>query len=327
VWEWCEDWVNATKVERVLRGGSWLYDERVRLTSSYRHHRDPGFRHISHGFRCVVVNGKSGNELGAPTKPALINQTIVPPSRILPGQPFTNTLGMKFVPVPGTEVFFCIHETRRQDYAAYAAEIPGVDGTWKNQQKEGIPVGDKDDHPVVGMSWEDAQKFCAWLSKKEGKTYRLPTDQEWSFAVGIGNEEKWTKDTTPEMLHGKVTNKFPWGGDFPPKATDQAGNYADTMCKEKFPSMPFIEGYMDNFATTAPVMSFKPNKLGIYDLGGNVWEWCEDWFNALNVEHVLRGGSWGDYGRAFPLSSFRFHGTPGSRRWSCGFRCVLVVKR
>jgi hypothetical protein len=240
---------------------------------------------------------------------------------------FTNSLGMKFVPVPDTEVMFCIHETRRQDYAAYAAEIPGVDGTWKNQQKEGIPVGDKDDHPVVGMSWEDAQKFCAWLSKKEGKTYRLPTDQEWSFAVGIGNEEKWTKDTTPEMLHGKVTNKFPWGGDFPPKATDQAGNYADTMCKEKFPSMPFIEGYMDNFATTAPVMSFKPNKLGIYDLGGNVWEWCEDWFNALNVEHVLRGGSWGDYGRAFPLSSFRFHGTPGSRRWSCGFRCVLVVKR
>jgi formylglycine-generating enzyme required for sulfatase activity len=99
---------------------------------------------------------------------------------------FTNSLGMKFVPVPDTEVMFCIHETRRQDYAAYAAEAPGVDDIWKNQQMGGIPAGNKDDHPVVGMNWEDAQKFCAWLSKKEGKTYRLPTDQEWSCAAALG---------------------------------------------------------------------------------------------------------------------------------------------
>ncbi len=235
---------------------------------------------------------------------------------------FTNTLGMKFVPVPGTKVLFCMHETRRQDYAAYAAEVPGVDGSWKKTAtQEGLPVGDQDDHPVVSVNWDDAQAFCAWLSKKEGRSYRLPTDEEWSFAVGIGQDEKRTKDTTPEMLVGKISNVFPWGTQLPPP--QGAGNYADTTRNEKTGDKRFIQNYTDGFATTAPVMSFKSNKLGLYDLGGNVWEWCEDWYDNAQKERVLRGGSWFDHDHRFHLSAFRHHGTPGNRRNIGGFRVVV----
>jgi hypothetical protein len=108
---------------------------------------------------------------------------------------FVNSLGMKFVSVKGTGVLFCIHETRRQDYATYAAENPSSDAAWKNQKSDGIPVGDKNDTPVVSVNLEDAQKFCSWLTQKEGKRYRLPTDKEWSLAVGIGSEENATKRT------------------------------------------------------------------------------------------------------------------------------------
>jgi formylglycine-generating enzyme required for sulfatase activity len=233
---------------------------------------------------------------------------------------------MKFVAVPGTDVLFCIHETRRQDYAAYADDVPGVDGSWKNQQVGGIPCGDKDDHPVVGVSWEDAQKFCEWLSKKEGKTYRLPTDEEWSIAVELGRKGKRGKDTTPEMQIGKETTELPWGSDYPPKTEDQAGNYADTAWKEKSPTKEFIEGYTDGFPTTAPVMSFKPNKSGLYDMGGNVWEWVEDWWNAAQNERVLRGASFINSGRDPLLSSCRNQTLPSTRRNNNGFRCVVEVR-
>src|SRR5690606_36612881 len=92
-------------------------------------------------------------------------------------QPFENSLGMKLVPVPGTEVLFCIHETRWKDYAAYAAENPGIRGGWKDQGFDGFTIAERaEEHPVAHVNWEDARAFCAWLSKKEGRTYRLPTD-------------------------------------------------------------------------------------------------------------------------------------------------------
>ena len=147
---------------------------------------------------------------------------------------FTNSLGMKFVKIPGTKVLFCIHETRRVDYAAFASEVPGVFESWKNMLRDGVPVGDKDDHPVVGASWEDVNAFCAWLSRKEGKTYRLPTDREWSAAAGIEQFEKWDKETTPAMRSGVLIDVFPWGGKFPPRTDDMAGNYADAAFHDKY---------------------------------------------------------------------------------------------
>lgn len=238
----------------------------------------------------------------------------------------TNTLGMTFVPVPGTDVLFCIHETRRQDYAVYADKVPGVDDSWKSQSKDGVPIGNKNDHPVVGVSWEDAVRFCEWMSKKEGKLYRLPTDEEWSYAVGIARHESRTMYVTPESLHQKTPNEFPWGGNFPLQTNDKAGNYGDTIWRARFPSMPSLEGYTDGFATTAPVMSFQPNKTGLFDLGGNVWEWVADWWNPQQRERVLRGGSFYSGEKVILLSSYRGYQPPMRRAHDFGFRCVVQAR-
>jgi formylglycine-generating enzyme required for sulfatase activity len=218
---------------------------------------------------------------------------------------FTNSLGMDFVPVPGTQVQFCVHETRVADFAAFVADSASFDysaGTepytadtdgWQQRcgfswKKPGFTQTDA--HPVTCVSWEDARAFCSWLSRKEGKTYRLPTDHEWSVAVGIGRNED--ASASPESKDGKVEAVYPWGGDFPPSTP--VGNYGgeDMKIGKEPSSWSVISGYRDGHSRTAPVMSFSANKLGIYDLGGNLWEWCDEWYDAEEEYRVLRGGSW-----------------------------------
>jgi formylglycine-generating enzyme required for sulfatase activity len=195
-----------------------------------------------------------------------------------------------------------------------------VNGAWKSASRSGMPVGGGDDHPVVSVSWEDAGAFCAWLSKKEGRTYRLPTDEEWSYAVGIGDRE--AKGVTPQQLESKIGNEYPWGKEWPPPKG--AGNFSDSSYRDKFPGEKGIEGYTDGFPTTSPVMSFTPNRLGIYDLGGNVWQWCRDWFNDDHKQHVIRGGSWADNNPGNFISSRRGHYAPEVRIFFLGFRCVTT---
>ncbi len=239
-----------------------------------------------------------------------------PPSK----DAYTNSIGMKFVPVKGTNLMFCIHETRRQDYAAYAAANPGVREDWMKVTQMDVPCGDKDDHPVLNVRWTEAQAFCAWLTKKEGKTYRLPTDAEWSIAAGM-KEGQRPAGTTPESLNEYDPDSYPWGGSFPP--SDRAGNYADKTSAIKFPSIGSISEYDDGFATTSPVMSFKPNKLGLYDMGGNALEWVDDWFNASQTTRTLRGGSFMESDGRRLLSSFRYFDGPLIARHFNGFRIVL----
>jgi formylglycine-generating enzyme required for sulfatase activity len=259
---------------------------------------------------------------------AAISATATAPPKVLKnGSEVLNSIGMRFVEVKGTDVLFCVHETRRQDYELYASENQDVDSAWKNQRCEGIPCGANDDHPVTGVNWHDAKNFCDWLSRKEGKVYRLPTDEEWSFAVGIGRDEKRGKGITPSMVAGKQAKDFPWGTNFPPRTADKSGNYSDINAHGKFPLRPWIEGYDDGFITTSPVMSFKPSKSGIYDLGGNVNEWCEDWYDHSQQARVLRGASWNDGDKVYLLSDHRrHHHGPTLRNFDCGFRCVIEVK-
>lgn len=242
------------------------------------------------------------------------------PSKATNARPFVNSLGMKFVPVPGTGILMCIHETRRADYATYAALHPEADASWKKVVFNAQPVAMQDDEPVVNVSWDDAQAFCRWLSQKEGRRYRLPTDREWSIAVGIGDREPAT-GATPESLSKKLKDDYPWGKTWPP--IKGAGNYADEDCHRLCPTEKTIASYADGFPVMSPVMSFPPNALGIHDLGGSVWEWCEDFYNETRKDHVLRGASWGSSAPAPLLSSFRGN-QPSTRRWRCdGFRCVV----
>jgi formylglycine-generating enzyme required for sulfatase activity len=247
-----------------------------------------------------------------------------------------NTIGMKFVSVPiagGKPVLFSIWKTRVKDFEAFVADTK-YDATKDmfslsphgapehNVNNWKLPGFDQTGlHPVCGVSYADAIAFCAWLSKKEAKHYRLPTDHEWSCAVGIGDKET---GGTPRARHGKIEGVYPWGAQWPPP--QGAGNYAGEECEGQ-KSLPgkygFIKGYRDGFVFTSPVGSFDPNPLGLYDLGGNLWEWCDDRMDADRVHRVLRGGSWGDHVPACLLASFRNHDLPTNRGVVFGFRVVL----
>jgi hypothetical protein len=135
-------------------------------------------------------------------------------------------------------------------------QIEGL--TWRNGSS--LKEQAQDDHPVVQVSWEDAEAFCRWVGG------RLPTHEEWEHAARGG-------------LAGK---KYVWGDDWPPPKG--VGNFADAIAKRKYTKWTTIDGYDDGFSDTAPVGSFKPNGYGLYDMAGNVWEWVSE-------QLCCRGGS------------------------------------
>ena len=253
---------------------------------------------------------------------------------------------MRFAPIPklpdGKQVLGCVHPTRSKDFAAFIAdksrsyEMTGRDAEdWLKCEYQNYPVGRSDGerpedstHPVVCVNHADAKAFCQWLTAKERSqsligpedAYRLPTDHEWSLMVGIGDQEDPTAG--PATKSGKIKNRYPWGEEFPP--TSKVGNYADATAKEYF-GWHTIPNYEDGFAATSPVMHFPANNSGFYDLGGNVWEWCEDWFDSDQTYRVLRGACWCYVEKSALLSSYRLSELPEGRDSVIGFRCVLEM--
>jgi formylglycine-generating enzyme required for sulfatase activity len=241
-----------------------------------------------------------------------------------PGQAWTNSLGMKFVPLG--DVRISIWETRVQDYEAFCRAT--------GRRLDPPDFAQNGTHPVVKVNWFDANAFCKWLTEKEHdegviedrQFYRLPTDLEWSAAVGLPNEG----GATPEARDGKIRNEFPWGKQWPPPSG--AGNYSDRSAKLRRGAV--IENYVDNYPATSPVGSFKPNSLGIYDLDGNVWEWCADSYKGASDGHtsagrdwgVLRGSSWATSNRLEMQSSYRNVIDRNDRDVIYGFRCVLATQ-
>jgi formylglycine-generating enzyme required for sulfatase activity len=182
------------------------------------------------------------------------------------------------------------------------------------------------------VSWDDAQAFCNWLTKKDheegllgpNQSYRLPKDDEWTRAVGPG--------------------KYPWGDSSSPPL--EAGNYCRQGDSSSFDYTSFRG--TDGYAYTSPVGKFKPNSYGLYDMGGNVYQWCDDWYTAsLNNDEVktqdkelandagghmykvLRGSSWGKGGPEYLLSATRCFDIPTTYNLSgdVGFRIVVVISR
>ncbi|MEZ0387579.1 MAG: SUMF1/EgtB/PvdO family nonheme iron enzyme, partial [Verrucomicrobium sp.] len=247
--------------------------------------------------------------------------TLVPPpssasspfAGVTKDKPLVNTLGQEFVPVPGTQVLFSRWETRVKDYRQFATE---TQRTWPSP-----PFEQGDDHPAVCVSWLDATLFCEWLSQKEKRLYRLPTDREWSFAAGIGELEP--SEGTPVTKVTPLAELFPWGRSWP--IPPNAGNYADesAMRLAKKLERQIYRGYEDGFPYTSPVGTFPANAFGLYDLSGNVWEWCFDWVDSRQERRVLRGGSYESFYPDSLWSSHRGSNSPWPRRYSYGFRIVL----
>lgn len=189
---------------------------------------------------------------------------------------------------------------------------------WKCDAEGNIRPSSEENHPVLHVSWNDAVAYCQWLSEKTGKSYRLPTEAEWEYAAGNGS-----RHTT-----------YSWGNDYP--NGKKGGNVADETNRKKYNSAPIFNNYIDNYVYTAPVGQFDANDFGLYDMIGNVWEWCSDWHEdykdtavkdpigaSTGLYRVLRGGSWYDYERHCHVKR-RYRSTPDCRSNLLGFRVVSV---
>lgn len=133
------------------------------------------------------------------------------------------------------------------------------------------------DHPVVCVSWKDAVAFCQWLSTREKKPYRLPTEAEWEYAARSGTTTIYLGGDSPDTIYAY-------------------GNVADATLEARHPGMTrrqriarLGQGEGDGFVYTAPVGSFQPNQRGLFDTHGNVWEWCSDRFHPRYYSQLTGG--------------------------------------
>ncbi len=259
----------------------------------------------------------------------------------LPERSYRNSLGMVLMAIPDAGYWVAAREITVANYRefcrAVSHSVPSrivcvtakgwqeIEQTW---EKPGFDQTDA--HPVVGVSWHDAMAFCEWLTRKEralgwlrtNQHYRLPTDAQWSAAAG--------------------TTVFPYGNQPQPNA--RQGNYSGLEARryhwfEYWPTSNVDDGY----PRTAPVGSFEPNPLGFFDLGGNVAEWCLDWYTrAANrpevvrrftdlqdqgdgqTYRIVRGASWYDSDSDDLRTDTRQRLRPDERNDRVGFRVVLV---
>ena len=326
VLEWCADWYgpyNSVAVtnpvgpnfgdRRVARGGSHFYASRA-CSVSYRSRFDPN-SHISHiGLRIVCLDTNYD--------PAAVMIDT------LSGTVYTETISninfsMEMVGVQGgTFAMGCTFEQSDCDneesplhqvslssyhiskYEITQAQWKAVMGTTIEQQaakaRDSRMAGVGDNYPVYYVSWTEAKEFCDKLSEKTGKKYALPTEAQWEFAARGGNKSKGYKHSGSNTLDD-------------------------------------VAWYYDNSnGTTHTIGAKTPNELGIYDMSGNVLEWCADWYGAYSSDavtnptgpysgngRVFRGGNW-RYPDDVCRVSYRNGSGPGSRGYILGFRVVCL---
>jgi formylglycine-generating enzyme required for sulfatase activity len=187
--------------------------------------------------------------------------------------------------------------------------LPVEHACWQRPEGPGTQVLDRPDHPVVHVSWNDAQAYCAWAGT------RLPSEAEWEFAARGGAEG----------------TRFPWGDDLCAEGVPRCNVF-----RGRFPDAP-ADGWMP---APQPVRSGEPNGFGLFNVCGNVWEWCADWYSpgyhaetpAIDPVGVrpgdrrsLRGGSFlchDSYCNRYRLSA-RHANTPESAASNIGFRVVV----
>jgi len=204
-----------------------------------------------------------------------------------------------------------VRKTVRRRLAAAPWWLEVKDACWRWPGGRGTHVLDRQDHPVVQVSWNDARAYCEWAG------VRLPTEAEWEAAA----------------RGGRMGERYPWGDDLTPSARH--------MCNIWQGSFPNEDAAEDGFHGTCPVQSFAPNGYGLYEVAGNVWEWCADWFSPAIEEgrsgrdpqgpasgdaRVIRGGSFlchDGYCNRYRMAA-RSANTPDSAASNIGFRVVAA---
>lgn len=188
--------------------------------------------------------------------------------------------------------------------------------SWSNP---GFAQGD--DHPVVNITWNDAQALARWLTRTEGHRYRLPTEAEWEYACRAGTRTRYPHGDAPRGLL-RTANTF-----------DQEA--APFWPRWRQHALPGSDGY----AFTAPVGSYAPNAFGLHDMLGNAWEWVSDWHGDTYYAHaprkdpqgpasgsvrVRRGGSWHTWA-FYARCGYRNWNTPQTRYTLVGMRLVREI--
>ncbi|WP_239060764.1 formylglycine-generating enzyme family protein [Bacteroides sp. 519] len=189
-----------------------------------------------------------------------------------------------------------VHQVTLNSYSIGKYEVTQLQ--WKQVMGSNPSYFKGDNLPVENVSWDDVQKFINKLNALTGKKYRLPTEAEWEYAARGGNKSQ----------------RYEYSGSH---------------------SISDVGWYTDNSNNTHAVGTKSPNELGIYDMSGNVWEWCADWYGAYNSnaqtnpkgpatgsDRIYRGGSWDDYAR-YSRVSYRGSSTPDFRSSYLGFRLAL----
>ncbi|MCX7385045.1 MAG: SUMF1/EgtB/PvdO family nonheme iron enzyme [Planctomycetales bacterium] len=333
VWEWCQDWQGdlpsgavtdpqgpSVGTNRADRGGCWS-DTQEYLRAGLRGYNSPIARGSSLGFRVVCEIKSSPTAAIAPfdTAQAKAHQKAWADHLGVPVVS-TNSIGMSFVLVPagrfemgspdsepdrvGNELLHNVQISRAYGMSVFEVTQEQFESVLQEKIQrvpgDAIPVGD--------ISWDDANSFCRQLSeiaeeKSVGRIYRLPTEAEWEFACRAG-----------------MNTRFLFGDD-----DRQAEKHA--WLKSNSDGRPHKIGLK------------KPNAWGLYDMHGNVWEWCSDWFgdypsNAITLDqvgpasgpyHVGRGGGWVHDPKDL-RAAFRLFGAPTGGYPDLGFRVVLVIQ-
>jgi formylglycine-generating enzyme required for sulfatase activity len=344
VWEWCRDgdglWragadpeVTFCDVGRIVRGGGWRHQGKFCRSSAWLS-LTWSTQNADTGFRVALV------QLDPQPKPP-----PAPNPKPLPPDILVNSIGMKLAPVPAGKVimgspvdepgrpwlgrdeadyeeqhsvtirepfYMGVYLVTQEQYERIMGKVPGYEpsyfsreGAGKDKVKE---FRDTKQFPRENVSWRDAREFCRRLSelpeeKKAGRRYRLPTEEEWEYACRAGT-------TTPYFFGKTIAQRQ---ANFYAHGPDIRSDSADTLNR------------------TTPVGQYPTNKFGLYDMHGNLLQWCEDEYGPYEQDlrnpnsyqgYVLRGGCWG-YPDIRCRSASRDKG--GAAHKYCGFRVALSV--